>query len=285
MTEFQKAAQHRILPARRLGDTLVVTPSGSLAGFGVGEANREQARLAGLLANPEIQSLVIDLHGADYFGSEMVGVFVRLQQACRGTTALVGVAPGMRKVLEVMRLEEFFSFYRSERQALRAIARIPLRQRFFQINAIAAVAALACLFVATGWFAWSSNLVYRAFGSPVARDYCALNDLWSNFRQLQVNRNRGSFEEREAARNELHQNLERLKLKVSMRSSLLVGNGPETETLQDALQSFAVVLRNDGDPKSEITFVHFMYCTRNNIQHHTGLSVPAPASPRTTHDA
>ena len=221
MTEFQKAAQHRIFPARRRGDTLVVTPAGSLAGYGVGEANREQARLAALLADPQIENLVIDLHHADYFGTEMVGVFVRLQQACRGATGLVRVAPGMRKVLEVMRLEDFFSFYRSERQAIRAISRIPLHERFkprFGLPTGAVVTVTTCLLVTATCIGSISKLTYQVIGSPMARDYCTLNQLWADFRQSE--QSPSSFEEGVARRSDLNRSLERLNTRVAMHSHL-----------------------------------------------------------------
>lgn len=279
MTESQKATQHRLLPTRRMGDTLIVTPTGSLAGYGAGEVNRELARLVRLLADPETKSLVIDLHGADYFGSEMVGIFVRLQQACRGATAIAGANHGMRKVFEVMRLDELFSYHASRRQALRAVATVPLRTRvhdeFREAPVVLRQAAMACVTLVVLWAVWRNGAVYQIFGSPVARDYCTLNDLWSDFGRLQEGN--VSDEEELALRDALDRRLERLDARVATRRSLLGDGGSDEVYFRRALRCFDAVLHNTNSI-DHATFVGLMNCARYRIEQRTGLELPVPAS-------
>ena len=81
MDDFEVAERHEIWPVSRVGDLLIVRPTGDLLGFQSTEFQTEYDRVKRLAAQPQYKNLLIDLSGAKYFGSQMIGSMIRLREA------------------------------------------------------------------------------------------------------------------------------------------------------------------------------------------------------------
>ncbi len=129
MSKTHRTDHHIVFPVQQRGDTLVVTPKGDTLGFSHTDIMVELRTVQKLLKQPEIRHLIIDLHGAAYFGSEMIGLINSLGVAAKkegARIAMCALSSDMLGILRIMNLEMLWEFYRDRESALRAIATVPL---------------------------------------------------------------------------------------------------------------------------------------------------------------
>ncbi len=69
-------------------------------------------------------NLVVDLSNMNYFGSELIGVLIRLARTVTngdGRVALCGPSPKMMEVLESMRLTKLWPIFASRDDAMKHV--------------------------------------------------------------------------------------------------------------------------------------------------------------------
>lgn len=132
MIDLEKTVHHRVYKTEFLGKALIVTLQGDSPGFSIGAVHNEMATVIGLAKHPDVQNLVIDLSGSNYYGSLILGEIVNLGQAVRergGRVALAGTSNDMKEILRMMRLDAMWERYPTRGMALRALAEVPWQQR------------------------------------------------------------------------------------------------------------------------------------------------------------
>ncbi|HTN02195.1 MAG TPA: STAS domain-containing protein [Planctomycetaceae bacterium] len=135
MPATEKLRDHRVLEVDLFGDTLVVIPAGDAVGFGLNVVNNEVAKVLEVAKSSRVKHLVIDLGRANYFGSVMIGEFMRLGVAVRergGRIALCGASADMQDVLRIMKLDSMWEIFPRQDDAVRAIARVPFREHLWR---------------------------------------------------------------------------------------------------------------------------------------------------------
>lgn len=135
MSATEKLRDHRVLEVDLTGDTLVVIPAGDAVGFGLNVVNNEVAKVLEFSRSSRVQHLVIDLSRANYFGSVMIGEFMRLGTSVRdrgGRIALCGASADMQDVLRIMKLDTMWELFPRRDDAVRAIAHVPFREHLWR---------------------------------------------------------------------------------------------------------------------------------------------------------
>ncbi|MBI1345902.1 STAS domain-containing protein [bacterium] len=125
---------HRVYLVERWGDTLVVVPKGDAAGFSVSSVNTEMASIMGLAESGLTKHLVVDLKSGNYFGSVVLGALIQLGNTVRargGRIALCGASTDMQDILRLMKLDQMWEMFADRGAALRAIAKIPVREQLW----------------------------------------------------------------------------------------------------------------------------------------------------------
>ena len=173
MPALPETAEHQLYLVEQYGDTVVLTPRGDAVGFTSHLVRTEQVAVAEILKRESVKHLVVDLGGANYFGSIVLGGLIQLGQQVRhrrGRIALAGASSDMEDVLRLMRLDQMWELFRSRRAALRAIATIPVRERAWAWRRTAA-ALLAIAAVALA-------IVYFPRPNYGQRYYVEVDQLW-----------------------------------------------------------------------------------------------------------
>ncbi len=154
MARFSQLDRHSLYPVEQWGDTLVVLPRGDAAGFNPTTVNHEMATVTELAQSPGIRHLVLDLGGANYLGSIVLGGLVQLTQTVKnrgGRVAICNASQDMQDILRIMKLDGLWEVFPDQRAALRRMARIPFRQHVWAsrkfITATAAVLVLCLAYV------------------------------------------------------------------------------------------------------------------------------------------
>lgn len=151
MPATEKLRDHRVLEVDLFGDTLVVIPAGDAVGFGLNVVNNEVAKVLEVAKSSRVKHLIIDLGRANYFGSVMIGEFMRLGVAVRergGRIALSGASADMQDVLRIMKLDSMWEVFPRQDDAVRAIARVPFREHLWRKRRWFAAAGLIAAGVA-----------------------------------------------------------------------------------------------------------------------------------------
>lgn len=150
-------SSHRVFPAEIRGVALVVRPRGDAIEFTHAQISTELTRLKEELQRPEVDHLILNLSGSNYFGSEMIGLFVQLGTLARevgGQSAMCAISADMRGVLKVMRLDKMWLVFDSEELAVRNLAAEPSppllkRRSFWLIIVLLLIAGGVGAFLAT----------------------------------------------------------------------------------------------------------------------------------------
>ena len=115
----------RVFPAEIRGRALLIRPRGGALEFSAGEISTEMQRLKAVIEQPEIEHVILNLGGSNYYGSEMIGLFVQLGQharECGGQSALCELSEDMRGTITIMKLDRMWLLLDSESQAIRTLA-------------------------------------------------------------------------------------------------------------------------------------------------------------------
>jgi anti-anti-sigma factor len=103
------------------GPTLVITPQVEGTGFRYQQLHIEANALQRKFDTKQFSNLVVDLSGLNYFGSELIGVLIRLARTAtnsNGRAAMCGPSPKMLEVLDSMRLRKLWPIFDSRSEAL-----------------------------------------------------------------------------------------------------------------------------------------------------------------------
>lgn len=103
---------------------LVITPTTDLGEFDYQWLEGESARLRDLVNQPEIRSVVIDLHRTTNFGSSALGMFVAIWKRLnekQGRFALCGISPKEQQVLRAVKLDGQWTVCETRPEAIAAV--------------------------------------------------------------------------------------------------------------------------------------------------------------------
>ena len=106
------------------GSTLVVIPQVEGSGFRYQQLHIEANSLQRKFEMKQFSNLVVDLSNLNYFGSELIGVLIRLARTVtngNGQAAMCGPSPKMLEVLDGMRLRKLWPIFASRDEALRHV--------------------------------------------------------------------------------------------------------------------------------------------------------------------
>lgn len=106
------------------GETLIVVPVVDGCGFRYQQLHVEANSLQRKFETKQFVNLVVDLSNLNYFGSELIGVLIRLARAVtngNGRAAFCGPSPKMLEVLEGMRLTKLWPIFASREDATRHV--------------------------------------------------------------------------------------------------------------------------------------------------------------------
>jgi len=106
------------------GETLIVFPVVDGCGFRYQQLHVEANSLQRKFETKQFVNLVVDLSNLNYFGSELIGVLIRLARAVtngNGRAAFCGPSPKMLEVLEGMRLTKLWPIFASREDATRHV--------------------------------------------------------------------------------------------------------------------------------------------------------------------
>jgi anti-anti-sigma factor len=113
-----------IFDCERLGDTLVVTPLANLCELNYQEIEWEGTHILGLLNDPSLKNVIVDLQCSDYTGSTALSVFVRWWKVINrrnGRFAFCNLSKHEKYILNVTRLDTRWLICESREAALRAV--------------------------------------------------------------------------------------------------------------------------------------------------------------------
>jgi len=106
------------------GETLIVVPVVDGCGFRYQQLHVEANSLQRKFETKQFVNLVVDLSNLNYFGSELIGVMIRLARAVtngNGRAAFCAPSPKMLEVLEGMRLTKLWPIFASREDATRHV--------------------------------------------------------------------------------------------------------------------------------------------------------------------
>ncbi len=111
----------KVFVTERDGDTLIVVPHGDGLGFLYADVQIETNNIRRVLGWTDVANLVIDLEQLDYFGSDVIGVFITMarESSNRGCkAAMCNATEKMRQVLQSMKLFRLWTHFSSRIEAL-----------------------------------------------------------------------------------------------------------------------------------------------------------------------
>ena len=111
----------KVFVTERDGDTLIVVPHGDGLGFRYADVQIEASNIHRVLGGTDVANLAIDLEQLDYFGSEVIGVFITMAREASnrgGKTVMSNATKKMRHVLQSMKLFRLWPHFSSRVEAL-----------------------------------------------------------------------------------------------------------------------------------------------------------------------
>lgn len=213
MVHIGEAQRHRIFPVERRGGALVVRPKGDATGFGHAELKAERDRVIALLGSGEFPNLIIDMEDANYFGSEMIGIFSRMISTVRdrgGKHAVVNISSDMREGIAIMKLDQVWNL-RDARPAYRELGHESIGAKLKR-NAKPILLVLAAM-ILVGGAAYAIASIPR---DGDKRDYYAVWEIWEEYRiKRQLGRDFELRTWKEQAREEITPLIARLEARAS----------------------------------------------------------------------
>lgn len=121
MTRNEEDSASGVFEVERLGDTVVLTPTEDMGELHSEAIAQGLQAVRGELKGTEFQNVVLDFHRTDYFGSTVIGEFVRLWREVDsrdGQMAFCGLSPHEREILKVSRLDDRWLICESRDEAI-----------------------------------------------------------------------------------------------------------------------------------------------------------------------
>lgn len=123
-------SDNQIFQFETLGQTLIVTPTGSMMQVRDGDLRDAYNETYRLLSQPDVSNLLIDFEKLDYFGSTFIGMLIRLAKKARadnGEAFLCCLSSTMRDMMKNLMLLEntktdfFWTPFETREAALEAL--------------------------------------------------------------------------------------------------------------------------------------------------------------------
>jgi anti-anti-sigma regulatory factor len=129
--DIEQLRSQKLFPSRKLGDALIVQPHGSLGGYGRTIISSDVNGILQAVKELDIRVVVINLSGANYYGSEMIGMFFQLRRSIPEDVRVVICEPSrdMQKILETMNVQQVIPIYATQKEAMARVAHVSLRDR------------------------------------------------------------------------------------------------------------------------------------------------------------
>jgi len=115
------ARPHKVLLYEIDGDTLIVTPKGDSLSVEERVLEKEIAALHKLIDSPPLTHVVVNVGGAPYFGSLMMGAMIALCKRATdggGKAAMCSASGGMLESIQIMRLDTVIPHFPTPAAAL-----------------------------------------------------------------------------------------------------------------------------------------------------------------------
>ena len=115
------AAIRRVFPVERQGRVLLVAPRGDALGIEETQLRREIDGLHQTLGGAGPVDLVVDLSGASYFSSVVLGAVMAMCKRAHdtgGRAVLCSASPGMYDVIQIMKLDAVMPYFPTRDAAL-----------------------------------------------------------------------------------------------------------------------------------------------------------------------
>ena len=124
MTSLRDTQHNKVLRVEQKQTTLVVTPAGDAVGFRDSDIQQELNLLLSLLDGPDFDNVVVDLGGANYFGTTIIGCITglgRKTEETGGRLAVCNASEDMQGVMRVMHLDQRWPHFDSLQDALKTL--------------------------------------------------------------------------------------------------------------------------------------------------------------------
>jgi anti-anti-sigma factor len=121
---ISEAKHNKVLAASQKRDALIVTPTGDTVGFKSGDLHDELRILLSLIDGTNIKHVVVDLGGAHYYGTVVIGCITSLGQKAEevgGGLALCNASDDMQGIMRVMKLDQKWPHCKTVRAAVKAL--------------------------------------------------------------------------------------------------------------------------------------------------------------------
>jgi anti-anti-sigma factor len=115
---------HNAFKTRLDGKTMVVMLQGDCLSTEESALEREIDSLHAQFDKAEVQNVLIDIGGAPFFGSIIIGAIVALCHkavAGGGKAAMCDATGGMRDVIRIMKLDQVFPYYDTPEEATESL--------------------------------------------------------------------------------------------------------------------------------------------------------------------
>ena len=124
MTSLRDTQHNKVLRVEQKQTTLVVTPTGDAVGFRDSDIQQDLRLLLSLLDGSDFDNVIVDLGGANYFGTTIIGCITglgRKTEETGGQLAVCNASEDMQNVMRVMHLDQRWPHFDSLRGALKAL--------------------------------------------------------------------------------------------------------------------------------------------------------------------
>lgn len=124
MTSLQDLQFNKVLLVEQKQTTLVVTPAGDSVGFRDADIQQELRLLLSLLDGPDFNNVIVDLSGANYFGTTIIGCITglgRKTEEMGGRLVVCNASADMQAVMKVMHLDQRWPQFDSQRAAMEVL--------------------------------------------------------------------------------------------------------------------------------------------------------------------
>ena len=114
-----------IFSVEKIGNALVVAPSGDASSFRYQDLHQEANTIRGQISQQKAKHVVLNLRDMEYFGSEFIGALVSMLRETRmrgGKGYFCEANEQMLKVLQNMSLFKLWPYYETLDETLKSIA-------------------------------------------------------------------------------------------------------------------------------------------------------------------
>ena len=127
VAQLERSKFHKVFPVEMHGNILVVLPQGDAVSFRDADVSCELNTVLEIIDQMGKVSLLVDLSSGDYYGSTIIGAINQMGMKVReagGRVALCEASDQMLDVLRIMKLDELWMNFDTQRIALKALSRV-----------------------------------------------------------------------------------------------------------------------------------------------------------------